>query len=138
MLDLNAPIIPGLSAAGIRVGSEHSELAEAGQSKPERIHGNDVKYRLGAVTLWVNDGLIEQVSVRSPYRGKVNGLIGIGDRIADVQAAFGPVVEDDDDNLVVPALPGWCFETEDWLSGRTPDGNGDAVIAEIFVFASQQ
>jgi hypothetical protein len=122
MLDLNAPIVPGESAAGIRVGQRIEEL---------RLEPNAVKrleecerWDFGPVRLWVRAGIVEQIGVREGYRGKVDDTVTIGATLSEIQERVGTVVEDDEDNLIVEGYPGWCFETE---------GLGE--ITEIFVYA---
>ena len=68
----------------------------------------------------------------------LDGVIGIGTTIAEVEGHFGrPVEEDEEDNLVVQGLDGWCFETEVWASpSGTPRENSSARITELFVFGS--
>ena len=55
--------------------------------------------------------------------------------IEEIEAHFGrSVEEDEDDNLVVPGSPGWCFETEQWIEGRILGQNRKARVVEIYVF----
>ncbi len=134
-MNLDDVIVPGESAAGIRVGQRINQvLAMEGSVEAERFHGVE-KYVFGAVTLWARDGLITQVGVRSPYSGKLASGIGIGSTLGEVETAVGRVGQDGEDNLVVPTSPGWCFETEVWLRGKSARDNRSARITEILVFA---
>ena len=129
------PIIPGVSVAGVRIGDPIQEiLSSSPPHSVEGLHGTRM-YVFDAVTIWVSEHCVDQIGIRAPYTGKVSSEVGIGSTIADVQRVFGPVSEDDDDNLVVVGFPGWCFETERWLGGRTLESNAEARLSEIFVFA---
>lgn len=131
MLNGDEPIIPGIGAAGIRIGASlASVLGNAASEQPSRP-----KYELGAVTFWAREGRIDQIGVTSGYRGKIAGQIGVGSTLAELQSAFGPVTEDDEDNLVVESLPGCCFETETWRNGSSPELNGAIRITWICVFS---
>ncbi len=134
-MNLDDVIVPGESAGGIRLGQRINQvLATEGSVEAERFHGIE-KYVFAAVTLWVRDGLITQIGVRSPYSGKLAQGIGIGSTIGEVESAIGRIGQDASDNLVVLTSPGWCFETEVWLRGKSPRENRAARITEIYVFA---
>lgn len=137
-MNLDDVIVPGESAGGIRLGQRINQvLAVEGSVDAERYHGIE-KYVFAAVTLWVRDGLITQVGVRSPYSGKLAQGIGIGSTIGEVESAIGRIGQDASDNLVVLTSPGWCFETEVWLRGKSARENRAARITEIYVFAPER
>jgi hypothetical protein len=97
------------------------------------------KHDLGSVNVWAKDGVIIQVGVYSGYRGVLQPRIRIGSTISDVEDSFGcSVQEDEEDNLVVPNSPGWCFETEAWKNPKTVGNNRNARIVSIFVFSCPQ
>jgi hypothetical protein len=128
-------IVPGVSAAGVTLGEPITRiLSNDTPLSIERVGSND-KYVFDSITVWAETGRVQQVGVRAPYSGLLLDAIGIGSTIADVERQLGVVSEDDDDNLIVAELPGWCFETEDWLQGRAIGKNGEAKISGIFVFA---
>ena len=134
MIFLDAPILPGLSAAGIRLGSSKAEVLELAIPKSiERLGDGAEKLDYGSVTVWTRSGVVDQVGVSGGYSGKLRGCIGLGDSIANIQAAVGPVTEDDEDNLVVLELPGWCFETTEWKAPRTDQVDPSALVTSIFV-----
>ena len=139
MIDLDAPIVPGKSAAGVLVGSLINEvLAGAHPHSTTKLVSGE-KHDLGTVKVWAKDGVVIQVGVFSGYRGMLQPGIRIGSTISEVQDSFGcSVQEDEEDTLVVATSPGWCFETEEWRNPRTVDNNRDARIVSIFVFASRQ
>jgi hypothetical protein len=122
-LDLDAPILPGVGAAGLRVGTRLSELPPSlleGFSVERRVNPclpNAVLtlYRSAAVTLHVENRVIDQIAVSGAYRGTLRGpggSIGLGAAVADVEARIGQVVEDDEDNLSILDLRGLCFAVE--------------------------
>ncbi len=93
----------------------------------------DEKHDFGPVKVWANDGVIIQVGVYFGYRGALQDAIRVGSTLSDVEDCLGcSVQEDEDDNLVVPNSPGWCFETEEWKSPKTVSDNRGARIASIF------
>lgn len=85
LLDLDADIIPGVGAAGITIGQSVLAVLALGMK-------DDMTY--GPVTAQADQygmGTIDSIWVKQGYRGKLAGKIGIGSRIAEVVAAFGPV-----------------------------------------------
>jgi hypothetical protein len=83
--------------------------------------------------------MIIQIGVYSGYRGVLQPGIRVGATISEVEQSFGCSVEqDEEDNLVVPTSPGWCFETEEWKSPQTVSNNRDARIVSIFIFGFPQ
>ena len=138
MLDLDAAIIPGRGAAGIAVGAPVSDLELHGAS-PVQLHDGVSVYDLGPVRIWTRNGVVDQIGVQASYIGSIGQSgIRIGSTLQNVAEALGPVLEDDEDNLVVEGVPGICFETEQWRGGpgrETVDNNLDAKITEIFVFS---
>jgi len=135
MIDLDAPIVPGRSAAGVAVGSAVSDLlSRVGAHSTMKLSGGE-RHDLGAVKIWAKDGVIIQVGVYSGYRGILQPGIRIGSTISEVEKSFGcSVQEDEEDNLVVPSSPGWCFETEEWKGPQIVNSNRNAQIVSIFVF----
>jgi hypothetical protein len=132
-LDLGAPIQPGSRAAGIAVGRPAlglpAPLGREALAKGERLD-------YACVSIWVEEGRVKQVGVRSGYGGKLDQVIAIGSSLADVERTVGAVHEDEEDNLVVSGRPGFCFETATWRGHRLED-NRDARITAIFVFGEE-
>ena len=135
MLNLNDPIIPGESAAGVRLGQLVEGIIAAVQPLTTIPLPGSVKVCFESVNLWVKGNRVTQIGVIGNYQGKLSGTIGIGSTIRDIQNAFGPVVEDEEDNLTVPSMAGWCFETEPWRDSHKLEDNLDACVTEIFVYA---
>jgi hypothetical protein len=134
MFNLDAPIIPGQSAAGLRIGQSLEEVVA--HEKPNDIvplHGA-TKYDFGSIHLWVADGTIFQIGLFAGYRGSMQGNIKIGSTLGEIQQTIGPVIEDEEDNLIVSSSPGWSFETEEWLEGHQPEKNANARVSEIYIF----
>jgi hypothetical protein len=138
-LDCEADIIPGRSAAGLRIGDRVPGWARAMASSTTKISRNLELLDLGSVRLWGKDGSIHQIGVGEGYKGRLEGTsVGIGSTIAQVVDALGAVVEDDEDNLVVPSRPGWCFDTTIWVErpgGGVVEDNLGCTLTEIFVYA---
>jgi len=129
-LDLNAPIYPGKSAAGVAIGQGVDSLAEP--LKRVQLSGV-VRLDYACVSVWLTDGRVNQVGVHQGYTGTFRHCIGIGFSIGDVDRLIRPVHEDPEDNLVVLGSPGWCFDTSRWRGDRLKD-NYDTRITDIFVF----
>jgi len=141
MLDLLARIEPGRTAAGLAIGGAILPLARD-ERHTTRDLGNGLELLdFGSVRVWAKGGVIEQIGVRGGYSGQVIGTaIGLGSTLQQVVAALGPVVEDEEDNLIVADLSGLCFETEAWLGEpglETVEENLHARLTEIFVFECQ-
>lgn len=150
MIDCNAPIIPGKSAGGIAVGSRIEDvLRDAGDLFTATPVVNPffpesewlTRYRSSAVDLWVKDGRVEQVGVHDHYRGKLADCIAVGSTVGDVEDYIGAWEENFEDVLVVPSLPGLCFEVS---GGECPACRREAgqtyrhiPISELFVFAPE-
>jgi len=135
MIDIDAPIVPGKSAAGVLVGSVVSELLATVDTQSTTNQSRGEQHDFGTVKVWSKDGVIIQVGVYSGYRGVLRPGIGVGSTISDVEESFGcSVQEDAEDNLVVPTSAGWCFETEEWETPQTVTNNRNARIVSIFVF----
>jgi hypothetical protein len=136
LLDLLAPIEPGQAAAGLAIGDAVSKLFQAGCSTSRKLADGLELLDFGSIRVWARGGIIDQIGVRGEYSGHLRGTtIGIGSTIQQVRDAIGPVLEDDEDNLIVSDLPGMCFETGTWRGGRTVEENLDAKLTDIFVFS---
>jgi hypothetical protein len=135
MIDLDASIIPGKAAAGVLIGSGVTELLAIIRPQSTTKLPMGEKLDWGAVKIWSENAIVAQIGVFSGYRGTLQPAIRIGSTIADVEDCFGcPVEEDEEDNLVVPTAPGWCFETEEWEKPQTVSNNRNTRIVAIFVF----
>jgi hypothetical protein len=130
VLDLGAPIHPGIGAAGVAIGQSADELP-APLSRVQLRDGVRLDY--ACVSVWLKDARVVQVGVRQGYSGSVRYCIGIGSTVGEVGQLLGPVHEDFEDDLVVLGVPGLCFETSIWRGERLED-NRDAPITGIFVF----
>jgi hypothetical protein len=139
MIDNDAPIVPGKSAAGIFVGGLVSELLATDPTRSTTKLSDSEAHDLGAIKVWANDGIITQIGVYSGYRGVLEPGVRIGSTIADVEEHFRcSVEEDEEDNLVVPNSPGWSFEAEQWATPQTVSKNRHAKIISIYVFKPRQ
>jgi hypothetical protein len=135
--DVAAPILPGLSAAGVSLGAPIDAILRTySPDRVEPVIGGNLLY-FGDVRLWVEDKAIMQVAVSGRHAGCLSGDIGIGSTLADAENALGPIFEDDEDNLMVIGLPGVSFETHTWRGipgAEILADNMDARITDIYVF----
>lgn len=141
-MNIEAPIDPGESAAGIQLGSPIEEVLkedkhsfDSGErEKPWFPTLVKTRYCSAMVDVWAGNGRVTQIMVHDSYRGKLMGKIGLGSTIADIERDIGAVEEDEDDSLVIRDFPGLFFEIE----GYFPDLQKDpayryAPIKEIYV-----
>lgn len=135
VFNLDAPIMPGKSAAGISIDDSIEDILLQAQPFTITDLSQEKRYQFGSVSLWVNDkGKIKQIGLYPGYRGKIADLIGIGSTISEVIGSLGIVVEDEEDNLVVEGLPGWCFDSSQWRLLRSGVPDTSATITEMFIF----
>jgi hypothetical protein len=136
--DLDAPIIPGKSAAGIPVGTTVKDLmVRAVPTLMTELSSDIVRYEFGPVVkVWVHHGVVDQVGVYVGYHGLLDGKIGIGSTIAEIEDWCGCQVEEyEEDNLIAPGRPGWCFDTEYWVGDLTVSSNRNKAVNQIFVLS---
>jgi len=119
MLDLNATIVPGVSAAGFHVGQLiESNGPEASMFVGEPIFkphvpssdGVHYRYRSESVDLWVTNSLINHIGVHGACHGKLLDHITLGMTIDDIERLIGPCMEDDEDSLAITGIGGLCFD----------------------------
>jgi uncharacterized protein (TIGR02996 family) len=134
LLDPEAAIVPGVSAAGIAIGSPAAEVLAAVPPHDVAPLGGMLRYRLGLLDLWVENGRITQIGLYFGYHGRLAEGIGIGSTIAEIEEVAGPVTHDDEDNLIVRGSSGWCFQIEgpDQPPRRKPPRK--ARVTGIYVF----
>jgi hypothetical protein len=135
VFNLDAPIVPGKSAAGISIDDSIEAILLQVQPFTITDLSQEKRYQFGSVSLWVNnEGKIKQIGLYPGYRGKIAELIGIGSTISEVIGSLGVVVEDEDDNLVVEGSPGWCFESSQWQLSPSGVPDTSATVTEIYIF----
>jgi hypothetical protein len=132
MIDITAPIIPGESIGGIRLGTPiENVLMQGGMAfEVEERKGWDgvlfYTYRSSSLRLWVKNGRISQIMAHGDYQGKLLDVIEIGMTCPDLEARFGKLELDIYDNPVLPQVPGVSFEYD--VESNPSD------ITEIYVF----
>lgn len=143
MIDSLSPIVPGQSAAGIKIGSPIQNVLKQMTSsfQKEEIKGvasspsrNLTRYRSTMVDIWEENGVVVQVMVHDGYRGKLMGAVGLGSTVAELEAQLGEWEEDEEDNLVLSNFPGMSFEVEGIFSDIAEIKRRNPVIREIYVF----
>ena len=135
VFNLDAPIVPGKSAAGVSIGDNIEDILL--QAKPFTITdlSQEKRYQFGSVSLWANnEGKIKQIGLYPGYRGKIAESIGVGSTISEIITSLGAVVEDEEDNLVVDGSPGWCFDSSGWQSLQSGVPDTSATVSEIYIF----
>jgi hypothetical protein len=117
MVNSDAPIIPGKSAASIKLGEKMEDVLQrtpetfvAKQESQAGVAGV-IRYRSRHVDLWAKNGVIWQIMVHNGYAGLTLGKIGLGSTLVDVENLLGPVVVISD-NQVVKGIPGISFEPQ--------------------------
>jgi hypothetical protein len=143
MLDLAAPIIPGMGAAGITLGSVIESVQAINEHEFDcqsvldyRQRPSDItRYTSPSVNLWEHAGVVDQIMVHGTYRGQVLGRLGLGATIADVERLFGDWQEDEEDNLIIASLPGIWFDIEGYFPTVDDPAIRAASIRGIGVFS---
>jgi hypothetical protein len=138
----HSPLVPGESAAGIILGSSIETVIKPGTLfQAEEIRSSFViypfpviRYCSAMVDVWTKAGIITQIMVHDGYAGKLFNVIGLGSTIADIERFIGPCEEDEEDNLIVRDLPGFCFEVEGWFPNLRDPAFHQARIKEMYVF----
>jgi len=127
--DISAPIVPGVCAGGIFIGSRFAPPPEDGDKYEIQRRKDSVVYSLHAVKVWTRNDLVYQIGVYEGYRGVMPEGIGVGSTISEVEDRFHcDVVEDPDGDLVTPCFPGWSFDTAEWNGSRNMNEKSDTVI----------
>lgn len=131
MIDLNAPIVPGKSAAGVVLGTNISKVIDDHRfsfsaSNLDSKTG-EMKYTSNNIVLWTQSEKICQIMVRENYQGLVNGVMGVGTSLNLVRSQLGDTDLDEYDNLVIKGIAGLSIEID-------VDGN-PSTVTEIYVFS---
>ncbi len=149
MIDLSAPIIPGVSAAGFHIGQFIERKGPIGTPfAREPIHNpfarssEEVRYHCESVDLWVANSVIQQIGVHGAYCGDLFGQIMLGMTIEDIKRRIGPCMEDEDKRAIA-GIDGLRFDVA-WrpnhpaieLDLRLPELRF-APITWLYVFQSQ-
>jgi hypothetical protein len=139
MVDLDAPIVPARSAAGISLGTpiqdvlrESHGMLSANLLLDALGRHTETRYHSPSVDLWEAGGRVRQIMVHGEYRGRLLECIKVGSTTADVERLIGPSDEDEEDNLIIIGVPGVCFEIA--TTYANPAWR-EAPITEIYVFA---
>jgi hypothetical protein len=122
-INIEAPIVPGISAAGIQLGSpiedllnEHKNSLDSGEVvNLSPSFPLNIRYRSAMVDVWAIEGRVEQIMVHNGYRGKLMGKIGLASTFADIERHIGSWDEDEEDNLVIGGIPGVFFRVEGYF-----------------------
>ncbi|HEY7093738.1 MAG TPA: hypothetical protein VH393_11190 [Ktedonobacterales bacterium] len=117
MIDLSAPIIPGVSAAGFHIGQFIERKGPLGTPfvrkpihDPFATSSEEARYHSESVDLWVTNSVIRQIGVHGVYRGKLLGQIMLGMTMEDIERRIGPCMEDDKDKLAIAGVEGLYFD----------------------------
>lgn len=116
-MNIEAPIVPGESSAGIQLGSPIEEVLNEHKNSFDSVEvvnlspsfPLNIRYRSATVDVWAIVGRVEMIMVHDGYRGKLMGKIGLGSTFADIERYIGAWEEDEEDNLVIRDFPGLFF-----------------------------
>lgn len=140
---LDAPILPGEGAAGIRVGQGIAEVLRATPlqftadvlvNSCVQAPTGTVLYRSEVVDVWATDDVVDQVRVRAGYRGALLGSVRVGSTRTEVAAALGAADDIELDTVAFRKHPG-LYVTLGGTPGWWDEKPNDAVVREIYVFA---
>ena len=134
-LDLTAPILPGIGAAGLRLGEALDRSVAAGAFAVERIARDGVRYSFESVRVSTRYGLTTEIDVAAGYRGTLDGRIGIGSTVGEVNARYGtPAAGEHGSGTRLSRTPGWSFEVTRSTAGEPPTTEGELRVSLIIVF----
>jgi hypothetical protein len=127
--DLDAPIIPGETAAGLQLGISISDidsnsLAElTHEVKTGGFYDNastsDIYYSKDIYLRFVG-GHLQTIGVMSAYRGTIAQGLGIGAGVSDFEHVYGRLVEGSEDELTFERVNGrlWLEVEETGLNSE--------------------
>ena len=119
-IDLNAPIVAGKSAAGFMLGMQKNDVSRevldlftVTEIINEYVKGTPLyKYYTDEVILFFEQDQLTQIGLFNNYKGTVCNELGLGSMVKDFEAAFGDMVEGDEDQLIFTNLKGLCIEVD--------------------------
>ncbi len=125
-IDLDAPIVPGAAAAGIRLGSHTApmlravppEFTEPRENNAVAVH----HWHSGAVRVFDRAGIVDQVLVAAGYRGLLMDCLSVGSTLEEIERAGYRWFEDDEDNLCLRGVDGLTFDVRPEDADRLEDG----------------
>lgn len=139
---LDAPVLPGYGAAGIRLGQRMAEVlstatlpftADALINSCVQAPTGTVLYRSSSVSVWATDGVVDQVRVGAGYRGTLAGSVRVGSTRAELAAALGPAEDVEMDTVAFGSAPG-LYVTLSGAPGWWDEKPDNATITEMSVF----
>ncbi len=144
-INLNAPIVPGKSAAGFRLGILRSEIDKEvmkqfryQEVKNDYLEAADrtKKYLTDDVILWFEHDTLTQITVMGNYKGLAAKSVGIGNTLGDFEIPFGDVRHDREVSaFVFGNLDGMCVESEDGDVNETrTDILRGKVVKAIYIY----
>lgn len=150
-LDLAAPIFPGVGAAGLTLGTRVATLPPdaLARFRSERIINTciqaptgEVFYRAPGIEFMATNGVIDQIVTLEGYTGYLGGTVRPGMTVAEVEAELGPIVEDDEDALLLRDVPGIALDVTlppgtslrgDWADADR-DSTARAIVSAIIIY----
>jgi hypothetical protein len=84
MFHLNAPILPGHSAAGIQLGQAVADVLLYAPAAVLEILPTLTVYQFCAVSVWARDGMVEQIGVFDGYTGTLPSGVCLGMPLVEV------------------------------------------------------
>jgi hypothetical protein len=137
-MNLDAPILPGKSAAGINLGSSIRDVIAV--EKPDRIQQLMAcdTFTFGPVKIWAGkNGLITEICVGNSCNATTPQGVRVGMNLRQIEQKIGEPYEDEEDVLQIRGIPGLALETTPWkeeYSSHAGRFDPDAVVTHLFVF----
>ena len=133
-------IIPGKSVGRYDIGAGYDGIIELLRIETIPYKTADNNYEKKIITadiiFWFENGELIQIMVRNDFKGKVNGKVGIGSYLRDVEKYIGKPVESGqiiEMVYIIKDLPGISFGLQDNDIDEEWDEK-NAPIENIFVF----
>lgn len=107
-------IIPGVGIGNFKLNLTKQQLLEMiGGDFKERFRENDSVIEIENAKFWIaSDGKVDQIGVEKDFKGKYEGVIGLGSTLSDVKAKIGKYIQVYD-TYELEEKKGICFELED-------------------------
>lgn len=110
--DPAAPIVPGESAAGVKLGQPIKDIVAVVKPRgTKELADGGVSYTFGdGIKLWSEGGVVTQVGLTAGYTGKL-GKLAVGATLAAL-GKLGEVGRDGDENWVIEGKTGVVFDVK--------------------------
>ncbi len=136
-IDLNAEIIPHLSARVLELGILITDIEQQLLDKfdNKEIYNKYlpdfpplIEYSTNDIILHFYENKLNQIGLIGNYQGKLKSNLGLGDLVRNFEKHYGRITEGDEEQLVFENLKGLCFEVD---NEKYNSNNWKTIIPEL-------